>query len=164
MAVRVFMRVWVWVWVTMDRWPVRSVHTHPPPTTQPNPTPPNRANRAKHAPLMLRPGSIKKLLRRVKLPREFAVHRTALPSSPPSHDDHGDKQASSSPLVPELPSPRSAGSSRAWEERLGQQPPAPRPVVDSAADWLMVFDTEFSPNMAIKVRTTRQIPVSGAYG
>ena len=96
----------------------------------------------------------------MKLPREFAVHRTALPSLwSPSFTSH-DHEAQPSPLLPGLQSPLSIGS-RAWEERLGQQP-APRPVVDSAADWLMVFDTEFSPNMAIKVRTTRQIPVSGA--
>lgn len=82
------------------------------------------------------------------------MHRTALPT-PTSHD-----LESHSPLLPGLNSPLSAGS-RTWEERVGQQP-ALRPVVDSAADWLMVFDTEFSPNMAIKVRTTRQIPVSGA--
>lgn len=160
-----------WACVCDDGWRVgRRTHVHPhqsQPTTQSNPTitQPNRANRAKQAPHALRPGSIKKLLRRVKLPREFAVHRTALPSpssSSSSHDSHHVEAHLSSPLLPGLHSPRSAGSSRAWEERLGQQPAA-RPMVDSAADWLMVFDTEFSPNMAIKVRTTRQIPVSGAY-
>lgn len=51
-------------------------------------------------------------------------------------------------------------SQKTWHERVEQQP-APRPAVDSPADWLMVFDTEFSPNLAIKIRTTRQIPVSG---
>lgn len=34
--------------------------------------------------------------------------------------------------------------------------------VDSSADWLVVFDTEFSQQgLGLKVRTTSQIPVSG---
>jgi hypothetical protein len=33
--------------------------------------------------------------------------------------------------------------------------------VDSAADWLVVFDTEFTTNVGLKVRTTSQLPVSG---
>lgn len=119
-----------------------------------------RADRAKQRPLALRPGSIKKLLRRVKLPREFAVHRTALP--PPASIPSPQQQQQQSPLLPGLHSPAMSASSRlTWEDaRVGPQP-APRPTVDSPADWLMVFDTEFSPNMAIKVRTTRQLPVSG---
>ncbi len=140
-----------------------------PPPTRP-PKHPHRALRAKQQPLALRPGSTKKLLRRVKLPREFAVHRTGLPtptsaSSALPRPDHESLSPSPSlsPLLPGLASPmsRSASSRTTWEERVGQQPAA-RPTVDSPADWLMVFDTEFSPHMAVKVRTTRQIPVSGA--
>jgi hypothetical protein len=34
--------------------------------------------------------------------------------------------------------------------------------VDAAADWVVVFDTEFSPNVgSVKVRSTSQIPLSG---
>lgn len=33
--------------------------------------------------------------------------------------------------------------------------------LDSCADWLVIFDTEFSQNLGLKVRSTSQIPVSG---
>ena len=73
------------------------------------------------------------MLRKVKLPREFAVHRTVLSSSV-----HGQ-------------SPEAEDNTPKPTTPLG---------LDSAADWLVVFDTELSSSMAIKVRTTSQIPVS----
>lgn len=124
----------------------------------------NRTDGAKQKPLTLRPGSIKKLLRRIKLPREFAVHRTALPVPSVSSSSPAalrpDVHSAQSPIL-RLSFPVSPGSHDAQNGSTEKQP-APHPVVDSPADWLCVFDTEFSPNMAIKIRTTRQIPVSGA--
>jgi len=121
-----------------------------------------RTARASHRPLTLRPGSIKKLLRRVKLPREFAVHRAPLPAafggvSSSSFLLPSPSSSLSSPPQHNLLSPLSSPSS--LDQQQQALPPA-RPEVGSPADWLMVFDTEFSPHMAIKVRTTKQIPVS----
>jgi len=120
-----------------------------------------RLARAQQQPLTLKPGSIKRLLRRVKLPGEFAVHRAPLFSTPSGRSGGASSPLQSPPLTSPphgLLSPLSSPLvNEQWQQ---QQAPAARPEVESPADWLMVFDTEFSPNMAIKVRTTKQIPVS----
>ena len=36
-------------------------------------------------------------------------------------------------------------------------------TVERSADWLVIFDTEFSQSLNLKVRSTTQIPVSGMY-